>query len=97
MDDAAERNRDAALAPDALPDADGAAAPSARPLTPAARLERAVDTAVVLFVAGVSTKIAWRPAQLTLLALSVVLLVFCTAKLGTLPDGSDWQLTPLRG
>jgi hypothetical protein len=53
--------------------------------------------AVVLFFAGVSTKIGWRPAQLTLLGLAVVLLLYSVRVLGALPDGSEWALTPLWG
>ncbi len=50
--------------------------------------------AVVLFFAGVSTKIGWRPAQLALLGLSLLLLLYCVRTLGALPDGSMWGLTP---
>jgi hypothetical protein len=53
--------------------------------------------AVVLFFAGVCTKIGWRPAQLALLCIAVLLLAYCVQKLGALPDGSDWGLTPFRG
>jgi hypothetical protein len=53
--------------------------------------------AVVLFFAGVCTKIGWRPAQLALLAIAILLLLYSTQKLGSLPDGSDWSLTPLWG
>ncbi|MCD6030553.1 MAG: hypothetical protein K0S78_2727 [Thermomicrobiales bacterium] len=50
--------------------------------------------AVVLFFAGVCTKIGWRPAQLALLGLSLLLLLYCVRVLGALPVGSDWGLTP---
>lgn len=53
--------------------------------------------AVVLFFAGVSTKIGWRPAQLALLGLSLLLLLYCVRTLGALPDGSTWGLTPRWG
>ena len=53
--------------------------------------------AVVLFFAGVCTKIGWRPAQLALLGLAVLLLVYSVQTLGALPDGSEWGLTPIWG
>lgn len=53
--------------------------------------------AVVLFFAGVCTKIGWRPAQLALLVIAVLLLLYSLQKLGALPDGSAWALTPLWG
>ena len=53
--------------------------------------------AVVLFFAGVCTKIGWRPAQLALLGLSLLLLVYCVRTLGAIPVGSDWQVTPRWG
>ncbi|MGH2615121.1 MAG: hypothetical protein ACRDJC_07775 [Thermomicrobiales bacterium] len=52
--------------------------------------------AVVLFFAGVSTKIGWRPAQLALLGLAVLLLLYAVQNLAVLPDGSLWGITPLR-
>ncbi len=53
--------------------------------------------AVVLFFAGVCTKIGWRPAQLALLGVAMLLLLYSVQKLGALPDGSDWGITPLWG
>jgi hypothetical protein len=53
--------------------------------------------AVVLFFAGVCTKIGWRPAQLALLVIAILLLLYSVQKLGALADGSDWVLTPLWG
>jgi len=53
--------------------------------------------AVVLFFGGVSTKIGWRPAQVALLGVSILVLVYSIYKLGTLPDPSGWHLTPLWG
>ena len=53
--------------------------------------------AVVLFFAGVCTKIGWRPAQLALLGLAVLLLVYSVQTLGALPDSSEWGLTPIWG
>lgn len=53
--------------------------------------------AVVLFFGGVCTKIGWRPAQLALLGLAVLLLLYSTAQLARLPDGSAWGLTPIVG
>lgn len=51
--------------------------------------------AVVLFFAGVCTKIGWRPAQLALLAIAILLLFYAIQRLAVLPDGSDWALTPV--
>ena len=51
--------------------------------------------AVVLFFGGVATKIGWRPAQVALLAVAVLLLVLSVLKLGALPDGSALALSPL--
>jgi hypothetical protein len=53
--------------------------------------------AVVLFFAGVCTKIGWRPAQFALLGFAVLLMLYSVQKLGTLPGGSDWGLTPVWG
>lgn len=53
--------------------------------------------AVVLFFGGICTKIGWRPAQLTLLGLAVLLLLYSVWHVGALPDGSDWGLTPRWG
>ena len=53
--------------------------------------------AVVLFFGGVCTKIGWRPAQLALLTLAVVLLLYSVYRLGSLPDRSAWAITPLWG
>ncbi|MCC7025038.1 MAG: hypothetical protein IT338_19560 [Thermomicrobiales bacterium] len=53
--------------------------------------------AVVLFFGGICTKIGWRPAQLALLGLAVLLLLYAVWNIGALPDGSDWDLTPLWG
>lgn len=51
--------------------------------------------AVVLFFGGVCTKIGWRPAQLALLALAALLLLYSIMQLARLPDGSSWGLTPI--
>lgn len=51
--------------------------------------------AVVLFFGGISTKVGWRPAQVAMVILAVVLLLYCIQDLAILPDGSDWRLTPL--
>jgi hypothetical protein len=53
--------------------------------------------AVVLFFGGVCTKIGWRPAQLALLGLAVLLLLYSIGTLARLPDGSTWGLTPIGG
>jgi hypothetical protein len=53
--------------------------------------------AVVLFFGGVCTKIGWRPAQLGLLLVTAVLLIYSVSVIGGLPDGSAWDLTPLWG
>lgn len=53
--------------------------------------------AVVLFFGGVCTKIGWRPAQLALLGLAIVLLFYSVYRLGSLPDRSTWAITPLWG
>ena len=51
--------------------------------------------AVVLFFAGVCTKIGWRPAQMALLGIAVLLLVYSVQQLGALPGKSEWGLTPI--
>lgn len=53
--------------------------------------------AIVLFFGGVCTQIGWRPAQLALLGIAVALLAYSTWRLGALPDGSAWGLTPFWG
>lgn len=49
--------------------------------------------AVVLFFAGVCTKIGWKPAQLALLGLALLLLAISIWQLGTLPSASSWGMT----
>jgi hypothetical protein len=49
--------------------------------------------AVVLFFGGVSAKITTRPAQLGLLAIATLLLLFTIWELVALPDGSALELT----
>lgn len=51
--------------------------------------------AVVLFFAGVCTKIGWKPAQIALLGLAVLLLGSSIWQLGALPDASPWGVSPL--
>jgi hypothetical protein len=53
--------------------------------------------AVVLFFGGVSAKITTRPAQLALLTITTLLLLYTIWKLGALPDGSTLGLTPRWG
>jgi hypothetical protein len=53
--------------------------------------------AIALFFGGISAKLAWMPAQITMLAIATFLLLFTVFKLGGLPDGSTWGLTPLWG
>lgn len=53
--------------------------------------------ALVLFLGGVSAKIVTRSAQFLLLAVALFLLLFTIQKLGTLPDGTSWGLTPRWG
>lgn len=50
--------------------------------------------AIVLFFGGVCTKVGWRPAQLALLGLAILLFLFSAVQVARLPDGSDWGLTP---
>lgn len=53
--------------------------------------------ALVLFLGGVSAKIVTSSAQFLLLAVALLLLLFTVQKLGALPDGSSWGLTPRWG
>jgi hypothetical protein len=69
-------------------------------LQSAAALDEAAHQAFTdgaLFFGGVCTKIGWRPAQLALLGLAVVLLIYVVQQIGALPDGSSWGLTPRWG
>jgi hypothetical protein len=88
-----------------VPQLDEAAVADVEAATAFADAERAGDIAesymlatilmaIVLFLGGISAKIAWMPAQIAMLVIATLLLLFTVMNLAGLPDGSTRALIP---